>query len=497
MVLVPPTLVRLLPVLLAAALVATIGPTPSPVRAEAPQPAAVAPDTRQRPDLLARIKGLDIVDKVVEVPDTAPAPGARFFRIWFRLPVDHDHPNGRTFRLRGSLIHRGTDRPTVLATSGYDNYKWDYPSLNEVAYIVRGNQLDLEHRFFEPSRPSHPDWAKQLTIRQSAADQHLVVRALKRIYRRPWLSTGASKGGMTMTYFRRFYPRDVAGTIAYVAPNDAVDSEDVYGEFQANVGGAEYADCRAALVAVQRRILEDRAWFEGELADLVDSRGARLTLVGGVARAVEIVAIELYFAFWQYQSAENACNLVPEASATRAELWSWVDRVFGWYYVTDEDTGPYVPYYYQAATQLGAPMAYEDELADLLLYPGHDVAATFVPDRLEPLTFDASAMADVDAWVRTSSTRMLFVYGELDPWSAERFECGTDGAERQCYQRTVPGGNHGSAIILLPDGARRAAIARVRQWAGLSGTDAAITAAELRAQRVDEAREQPGRVLGG
>jgi hypothetical protein len=453
--------VRLLAVVIAVALVAAVGPVPPPAGAREVHRSA-------RIGLLGRIDRLGVVDHVRELPQLA-ADGTRFFRIWFRLPVDEDAPDGPHFLLRGTLVHRGTDRPMVLTTSGYGIRSWDGAYPNEVTGLVRGNQLELEHRFFRPSRPAEPDWATELTIRQAAADVHRVVRALKRIYQRPWLSTGASKGGMTMTYHRRFYPGDVAGTIAYVAPDDVVDAEDsAYDDFLATVGGDAYADCRAAIVAAQRRILADRDWYADKVRDLAGSLGAHLSLVGGADRGVEAAVIETYFAFWQYQPAEAACPDVPGPSATRRQLWNWVDLVLGWSSLTDEDTRYYVPYYYQAAAQLGAPAPYEAPVADLLRYPGHDVPLTYVPDRLEPVDLDTSAMPDIDQWVRTRASRMLFVYGELDPWSAEPFSCGDDGALRQCVRDYAPGGNHGSKIYDLPRRARRAAVAMVRGWAGLS-----------------------------
>lgn len=443
-------------------------------------PAAPAvPTDRVAPQsvgLEQRIERLGVVASVTEVPRLAPS-GTRFFRIWFRLPVDHQRPDGRRFRLRATLVHRGLDRPTVMVTSGYNLGTWDFGYKYELTRIVRGNQLDLEHRFFKPSRPSRPNWSTQLTIRQSATDQHLVVRAMKRIYDRRWLSTGHSKGGMTMTYHRHFYPDDVDATVAYVAPNDAVDANDVYDEFQADVGGPAYAECRADLVALQRRILEDRAWYRSRLAD-----GNEFTVIGGPDRALEVAVIEVYFAFWQYQPAASACDDVPGPGATRTRVWNWVAGVFGWGFVTDRGLRPYVPYYFQAATELGAPAPYEDEVADLLDHPGHDVPASFVPDFLDPLTFDPDAMADVDRWVRTSASRMLFVYGEFDPWSAEPFTCGPAGAARQCYQQWDPAGNHGATIGSLPRDARRATIERVRQWAGVATSRAAIRAAEQRSE---------------
>ena len=36
---------------------------------------------------------------------------------------------------------------------------------------------------------------------------------------------------MTATYHRHFYPKDVDGTVPYVAPNDVDNDEDAYNEF--------------------------------------------------------------------------------------------------------------------------------------------------------------------------------------------------------------------------------------------------------------------------
>lgn len=440
----------------------------------------VAPAAAERVDVKERLARLPIVAGVTELKHPGPA---RFFRLRFRLPVDHDRPGGRTFTLRGTLLHSGVGRPMVMAASGYYVSTWNLAYRYEVTRIVKGNQLDLEHRFFKPSRPRKPRWHSQLTIGQAAADQHRIVWALQRIYGKPWISTGASKGGMTMTYHRRTYPGDVAGTVAFVAPNDVVDDVDAYDDFQASVGGPSFAGCRNRLVALQRRLLTEREWFRGRLVRWARHHDQHLTLVGSADRALEVAAIETYYAFWQYQSAASACSDVPTATARRGRVWSWVDDVLGWRSVTDEGIRPFVPYYFQAATQLGAPAPWEDEVADLLRYPGHDVPATFVPDGLEPLAHDPAAMPDIDEWVRTSASRMLFVYGELDPWSAEPFACGPGGAARECYQRWVPGGNHFADIRDLPDAARRATVSRIRAWAGVSTSRAAVEAADRRARR--------------
>ena len=79
-----------------------------------------------------------------------------------------------------------------------------------------------------------------------------------------WLTTGASKGGMTATYHRRFFPKDVDGTVAYVAPNDVVNKEDsAYDRFLTNVGTD--TTCRDHLRGLQRALLTHRDAIEANL----------------------------------------------------------------------------------------------------------------------------------------------------------------------------------------------------------------------------------------
>ncbi len=166
--------------------------------------------------------------------EAAAPDGYRFFKITFTQPVDHQHPKAGTFEQRLTLLHKDVSRPMVMYTGGY--YVSQNASRSEPTQIVDGNQLSMEYRFFDPSRPANPDWPTQLTIWQAATDQHRIIQSFQQLYTANWITTGGSKGGMTATYHRHFYPKDVDGTVPYVAPNDVVDSQDVYNEFLDEVG---------------------------------------------------------------------------------------------------------------------------------------------------------------------------------------------------------------------------------------------------------------------
>ncbi|WP_026361537.1 S28 family serine protease [Amycolatopsis nigrescens] len=408
---------------------------------------------------LAEVPGLTVVSE-----ETAPA-GFRFFKLTYTQPADHRHPGKGTFQQRLTLLHRDVTAPTVMFTSGYAVS--DAPNRSEPTQIVNGNQVSMEYRYFAPSRPEPADWGKQLTIWQAAADEHRVVQALKSIYQANWLATGGSKGGMTATYFRRFFPDDVSGTIPYVAPNDVFDPLDVYNRFLSKVGNDPA--CRSALKAVQRDALERR----GELGAMAEKEAAEtgktFNTIGSLDKSLEMSVIDSYFAFWQYQKQAD-CTSVPAPGAPAADLYAFYDKVESLLTYSDQDLTPYTPYYYQAAVQLGAPESYEGHLRDLLRYPGTNQPWSFVDKSVPRKAFDYVAMPDIDFWVRTQANRFLFVYGENDPWSAEPFQLGP--RTRDSYRYYVAGGNHGSKIAQLPLEEAAAATATVRRWAGLPATPA-------------------------
>jgi hypothetical protein len=82
------------------------------------------------------------------------------------------------------------------------------------------------------------------------------------------------------------------------------------------------------------------------------------------------------------------------------------------------------------------------------------------------MRFDPSAMRDVDSWVRKHANQMLFVYGEADPWGAERFRPGIFANDS--YVFTAPGMNHGANVAGLVADERELATARILEWAGVA-----------------------------
>jgi hypothetical protein len=408
----------------------------------------------------------DILDQLEAIPgltvlqeQPAPAP-YRFFILSITQPIDHRHPAAGTFQQRFTLAHRGTDRPMVLHTTGYNVPDSFFRS--EPMRLVDGNQISVEQRFFTPSRPEPADWS-DLDIWQAATDHHRIVQALKGIYSQKWISTGASKGGMTSVYHRRFYPSDVDGTVAYVAPQDVINAEDsAYDRFFEHVGTDPA--CRKALDDVQLEALTRRAELVARYSAWATANNRTFSVVGSADRAFEFMVNGTTWAFWQY-STQSQCVNVPPRTASSDQIFDWLDVVYGLDSNTDQGIAPYTPYYYQAATQLGYPYPKQTHLAPLQHYRGQDRAESYLPSALHP-HFQPLAMLDIDAWVKLFGRQLLFVYGQDDPWGAEPFRLGPGTHDSLSY--TAPGANHGATIGRLPADQAATATAALQRWAGVS-----------------------------
>jgi PS-10 peptidase S37 len=404
-----------------------------------------------------------------------PLAGYTRYDLTLTQAVDHDHPEAGTFAQRLILMHASEDRPMILATGGYDLSPRS--RIDELASMFGANEIWYEHRYFDASTPVSPDYQK-LTIAQAAGDAHHIAEALRWLYPKAWVGTGVSKGGMTSVYHRRFFPCDVNATVAYVAPSSRAAADPAYRDFVANVGGSARAGCRADLRAYQRRLLAQRS----AIVPLVEGTFTQLP----VDEVYEMAVIELSFAFWQY-SAPNSptagCAAIPPEGATPAQMLAFLESHSSPAGLASDATLlRYRAYYYQSGAQLGYPAPLEDGLGDLLRYPGADVAATFLPAAIVP-TYDPAAMPDVDGWVKGSGRTMMFVYGELDPWSTRMFDP-TETNDSHLY--VAPGGNHGAKIAALSTKDRTEARATLARWIGVPPV-----AATLAIPAVDDDERRP------
>lgn len=421
-----------------------------PAEAEPELPVA-APD--ELLDRLAEIPGLTVVEEQL-----SPAPGFRFLILTYTQPVDHRQPERGTFEQTLTLLHHSFAAPVVAYTTGYELFL--EPFRSEPAALIDGNQLGIEERFFGSSFPEPADY-RDVNIYQAAADHHRVIEAIRALYPGRWLSTGTSKGGMATVYHRRFFPGDLDGSIAYVAPNDVDNDADAYDDFFAQVG--DDPACRERLWNVQRQALMMREEIAPWMAELVADAGCTLEGVSSADAAFELLVVTLDWYFWQNLTQAD-CALVPGIDAYPYEILDYVGAssllwACDWVLATSSFT-----YQYQARTQLGWPARSYPQLLDLLRYPELQLTTQQVPATIAT-RFEPAAMRDIDDWVHSEGSELMFIYGENDPWGAEPFTPGPGTRDSHWY--SAPGTNHGASIAHLPAAEQLHAANVVRRWAGL------------------------------
>lgn len=404
-------------------------------------------------ELLAQLNALPGV-RAEQVP--TDAEGFTYIVLHVRQPVDHDDPASSTFEQEVSLLHADYDAPMIVHTSGYFDYYRDSPV--ELTRLLAGNQVSIEHRYFGSSRPSPADWSK-LTIAQMAADEHVIITALRTIYPGKFLTTGGSKGGMTAIFHRRFYPDDVDGTVPYVAPISFAAPDPRYTGFFDTVGPPA---CRQAIRDLATEMLRHRrATIEAKAQAQAEAGPHAYTRIA-LRPAVESSILSLEWAFWQYYGAPF-CPTVPAVTDNDETLWQFLDEISPVTDNDDEQIGLFDAYYYQAYFQLGYPESATPYLDPFTMFTDADYALAL--PTAQPLFDGGVAMRDIDTWVKTKGNRLLFIYGQWDPWTAGRFDLGLATDSLMLFREE---GTHGSSISRLSTQDRDTAFAKLAAWTGVT-----------------------------
>lgn len=413
---------------------------------------------------LQRIPGLTVAE-------IATLPGfEQAFQVDISQPVDHNDAARGTFQQRFYLSFRSEDAPTVFYTTGYGvsrNYE------SEPAALLQANQILMVHRYFPDAVPSQTDWSF-LTTAQAAADQHEVRERLREILAGKWVSSGASKGGMTALYYRFYYPGDVAATIAYVAPIMERTDDTRFVPFLRSVGTAA---CREKIRQFQLEVLGRRSAMLALVAGHALQKGYAFS-VFSEAEAFEYAVIEYPFAFWQYGSGD--CAQIPGAEASDQELFNHLVAVSPLSYYADADYEYFRPLFYQAYTEIGYCPYMFDHLGTLLKAAPAPTYRSFAP-RGVAMTFRPEVMQAVVPWLRNQGERIVYVYGGNDPWTAAAL---TPASGLDALQLVQPGANHGAKIRSLDQ--KGLVIAALERWLQIDIDEARLAAkAEV---------EEPGRL---
>ncbi|MBV6421216.1 MAG: Prolyl tri/tetrapeptidyl aminopeptidase [Ignavibacteriaceae bacterium] len=374
------------------------------------------------------------------------------YKIFIEQPIDHNHPEGEKFRQKFYLSHKDVSLPMVIELDGYNI---DYNRENELSSILRCNKIVVEHRYFGESKPDSLDW-NYLTIEQAANDHHKIIETLKKIYDKHWITTGISKGGQTTYIHKYYFPDDADASVCYVAPlNLAPEDPRIY-HFLDNVGTKE---CRDKMVAFQREVLKREDKLIPMFIEDTKKSGYNYS-IGDYEFIFEYVVLEYGFAFWQWQYTK--CSQIPDTTASNDDLFEHLKTGSSFSYFSDQEIESNLPFIYQAYTQMGYYGYDISNFKDLLKEVKEPTSRIFLPDYMKPV-YDCCIMQEINTWIQKHGNNMIFIYGEIDSWSATAVEL---TGETNAIKMVKPGGNHRTRIKSFNEKDQEFIIKTIEYWIG-------------------------------
>lgn len=166
-------------------------------------------------EALKKAPGIVKIRKDVRTDVSGDQAGIPVYFAYFNQLVDHNNPSLGTFEQRVAITMaypytENHQRKTILHTQGYSMADTADELLTTALYNVTENinEVQVEYRYFGSSLPEpfeNLDF-NYLSSEQASADLHEIVSALKKtgLFDGKWISTGVSKSGITTALYAYF-----------------------------------------------------------------------------------------------------------------------------------------------------------------------------------------------------------------------------------------------------------------------------------------------------
>lgn len=410
-----------------------------------------------------RTKTTDFAKRLKTVPgitSVTKIESSRFSERYiatFRQYIDHNDTTRGTFDQRIIIGHVNYDSVAVFVTEGYAaTYTERQDYREELSDILNANSIIIEHRYFNKSIPKiegDEAYWDFLTTYNAATDHHRIIQAFRTIYKGKYIATGVSKGGICANLFRAYYPEDVDITVPYVAPFcDGVEDPAMAKEIQ-NYGTP---DEREFLTEFMRHLFSRRDEFLPRLQEYVDS--LELTPRIELSELYDLSVLDLEIAvlargeikklpFYEKASAEELFNALTKYGSPEGFTPSYDN----------------MPYYVQAAKELGH-YAYDISRFEGLTSINNtdDYLRRCALPENQPIEYDPSTREMVIKFLQNTEAKMLFIYGEYDPWTAVGIKDIVNNPN--IYIMINPGNCHKSKIRNFPDEIRDKILSVLKDW---------------------------------
>jgi hypothetical protein len=243
-------------------------------------------------------------------------------------------------------------------------------------------------------------------------------------------------------YHRRFYPDDVDVSVPYVAPlNFSAEDDRIY-NFLKNVSTEE---CRKKVEDYQKLMLSRRDEIQSLFDDYINENNITFSI--GNEAALEYCVLEYSFAYWQW--GRGNCENIPTDTATAQKLFDNLNgyRIFS--FISDN-------------TEIGFYDYEIEQFGDLINHVDGS-NKIFYPTNVD-ITFDYSVMKDINDWMQYEGNNFIFIYGEVDPWSATSVEL---TGKTNSIKMVNPGGAHWSRIQHFPEVDKQLIYSKLEEWLGI------------------------------
>jgi len=194
-----------------------------------------------------------------------------------------------------------------------------------------------------------------------------------------------------------------------------------------------------------------------EFREFVEEEGFRFRIP--MDEIYDYCVLEYSFSFWQWGWPVSN---IPGSEAPDSLLYKHLMEVSGPEYFAVNGMESIRPFFVQAAMELGY-YGYDTEPFDSLLRlkttKGYLERVMLTEGMTVPFIPETSKK--VFEFIRNEDPKMIFIYGEYDPWSAS----GVEFNDKINMLRIVkPAGSHGTRIFNLPDDQREKVIETLECW---------------------------------
>lgn len=419
-------------------------------------------DVLAQTDSTEFMKNLCALPGVSEVKKLETTRFPEKYVLKIRQNLDTDNAEAGTFNQRVIVGYVGEDRPTVIVTEGYNaDYAMSPSYIEELSDLFDANMVFCEYRYFGESMPKPTDW-NFLTVENSLGDLHNVNTTFRKLFKGKWISTGISKGGQTTMFYRTYYPNDVDVSVSYVAPLNKSVEDGRHEPFLRDEVGTKKE--RKAVHNAQLEMFKRKSSLVEMLEKKVKADGLNFNLP--LDEIFDYELMEYPFAFWQWGTPVSE---IPSSKDSDEVWFEHLMKVSGPDYFSVP--GRYLSFNMQALRELGY-YGYEID-------PGFkkycSISSTkdylrrlMIPESMgewRNVSFDPTLYNKTVEYLKNNDPKHIFIYGEIDPWTASGVAGWLDCSGKQNMRVYVqPRGSHKARIGNMPEDMKAEIMERLNGW---------------------------------